>query len=127
MARAAAAGWYRRRDSEVMAAIVETCTALDGLPLAIELAAAQARIYSPQQLLPLLQSRLDVLRGGPRDVPGRQRTLLATLDWSYALLSPAARHLFACVGILPGRFDAAAATPWPVRRAISEHGSRLMS
>lgn len=109
VARAAAAGWDRRRDSAAMAAIVETCTALDGLPLAIELAAAQARIYSPQQLLPLLQSRLDVLRGGPRDVPGRQRTLLATLDWSYALLSPAARHLFACVGILPGRFDAAAA------------------
>jgi non-specific serine/threonine protein kinase len=90
-------------------AIAGICTALDGLALAIELAAARVRLYPPQALLPLLRSRLDVLTGGPRDWPGRQQTLRATLDWSHQLLGPAAHHLFACLGVFAGPFDAVAA------------------
>jgi predicted ATPase len=89
--------------------ISEICTAVDGLPLAIELAAAKTRTYTLRELLPLLQSRVSVLRGGPRDVPDRQRTLRATLDWSFALLSLPAQRMLGCIGIFAGRFDIAAA------------------
>jgi predicted ATPase len=89
--------------------ISEICRTVDGLPLAIELAAAKTRTYALRELLPLLQSRVSVLRGGPRDAPDRQRTLRATLDWSFALLSLPAQGLLGCVGIFAGRFDIAAA------------------
>jgi non-specific serine/threonine protein kinase len=92
-----------------LAAVAEICTTVDGLPLAIELAAARIRLHSPSALLPLLRSRLELLTGGPRDLPHRQQTLRAALDWSYALLSPDAQRLFARVGVLAGPFDAAAA------------------
>jgi len=104
-------------DSGDMVAVGEICTALDGLPLAIELAAAQVRLYTPEALLPLLRDRLALLTGGPRDVPKRQQTLRAALDWSYALLPSASRRMFAHLGVLVGPFDAAAAA------AVSgEHG-----
>jgi len=106
-AREARAGFLP--DEEDLAAIGAICTALDGLALAIELAAARVRLYPPQAVLPLLRSRLDLLTGGPRDRPGRQQTLRATLDWSYQLLTAQARHLFACVGVFAGPFDATAA------------------
>ena len=92
-----------------LAAAGEICTALDGLPLAIELAAARIRLYPPSALLPLLRSRLALLTGGPRDLPGRQQTLRAALDWSHALLAPDAQQLFARLGVFAGPFDAAAA------------------
>ncbi len=92
-----------------LAAVGEICTALDGLPLAIELAAARIRLYSPGALLPLLRSRLALLTGGPRDLPQRQQTLQAALDWSHALLSRDAQQLFARLGVFAGPFDAAAA------------------
>jgi predicted ATPase len=92
-----------------LAAVGEICTALDGLPLAIELAAARVRLYPPRALVPLLRSRLAVLTGGPRDLPGRQQTLRAALDWSHALLAPGAQELFARLGVFAGPFDAAAA------------------
>ena len=92
-----------------LAAAGAICTALDGLPLAIELAAARIRLYSPQALLPLLRSRLALLTGGPLDLPRRQQTLRATLDWSHALLPADLRHLFARLGVFPGPLDAAAA------------------
>jgi predicted ATPase len=92
-----------------LAAAGEICAALDGLPLAIELAAARVRLYSPEALLPLLRSRLAVLTGGARDLPGRQQTLRAALDWSHALLAPGAQELFARLGVFAGPFDAAAA------------------
>ena len=94
---------------EALAAIAKICGALDGLPLAIELAAARVRLYPPQALLPQLQTRLPLLVGGPRNMPERQQTLRATLDWSDALLAPDARDLFARVGVFAGPFDAAAA------------------
>ena len=96
-------------DADELTAVAEICTALDGLPLAIELAAARIRLYSPQALLPLLRSRLELLTGGARDLPRRQQTLRAALDWSHALLPSDIRRLFACVGVFAGPFDAGAA------------------
>jgi predicted ATPase len=84
------------------ALLTEICTRLDGLPLAIELAAAHVRHLPLQVLLDRLANRLDVLDNGPRGVPARQRTLRATLDWSYALLSPARQRLFEMLGVFVG-------------------------
>jgi predicted ATPase len=96
-------------DAGTLAAVAGICAALDGLPLAIELAAARVRLFPPQALLPKLAARLPLLTGGPADRPARQQTLRATLEWSEALLDPAARALFARLGVFAGPFDAAAA------------------
>lgn len=74
--------------------IAEICRQVDGLPLAIELAAARLRVLPPPQLLTLLEHRLRVLTGGPQDLPARQQTLRSTLAWSYDLLPTSARILF---------------------------------
>jgi transcriptional regulator with XRE-family HTH domain len=74
--------------------VAEICARLDGLPLAIELAAARLRVLSPEVLLERLEHRLPLLVGGPRDVPARQRTLTATISWSYDLLDPGEQRLF---------------------------------
>ncbi len=83
-------------------AIAEICVKLDGLPLAIELAAARAKLLSPQALLARLEQRFDLLIGGPRDTPERQQTLRATIDWSYALLGPDEQRLFARLAVFVG-------------------------
>lgn len=75
-------------------AIVEICHRLDGLPLAIELAAARIKVLSPQSMLDRLQSRLQLVASKDRDVPTRQQTLRNTIDWSYNLLDKAERTLF---------------------------------
>jgi len=80
--------------NETAPAVAEICYQLDGLPLAIELAAARIKILSPQALLARLENRLDVLRGGPRDLPVRQQTLRDAIGWSYDLLSQNAQALF---------------------------------
>ncbi len=74
-----------------MAAI---CARLDGLPLAIELAAARIKLLSPTAMLARLESRLSLLTGGARDLPTRQQTLRNTVDWSYGLLNGAEQTLF---------------------------------
>ncbi|MES2178258.1 MAG: protein kinase [Gemmatimonadota bacterium] len=84
------------------AAIVEICRRLDGLPLAIELAAARCRLLSPRNLLSRLDQRFDVLTGGARDLPSRQRTLEATIAWSYDLLGPRERVVFAQLAVFAG-------------------------
>ncbi|HEY6608124.1 MAG TPA: adenylate/guanylate cyclase domain-containing protein [Candidatus Limnocylindria bacterium] len=75
-------------------AIVEICARLDGLPLAIELAAAHLNLFSPRDLRDRLQGRLELLRGGARDLPARQRTLRSTIEWSYELLDDDERRVF---------------------------------
>jgi non-specific serine/threonine protein kinase len=106
--RAWAAGTALDSDDD-RSAVARICVALDGLPLAIELAAARAAGVSPQQLEAALQRRLELLSGGAHDRPYRQQSLRATLDWSYALLTPDTARFFDRLGVLAGRFDARAA------------------
>ena len=81
-------------DATNAAAIVAICTQLDGLPLAIELAAAQVKLFSPESILARVSGRLDALASRRDDLPARQRTLRATVAWSYNLLSDDAQRLF---------------------------------
>jgi predicted ATPase/class 3 adenylate cyclase len=83
-------------------AIVEICVRLDGLPLAIELAASRIRVLQPEEILSLLQQHLPVLTGGPTNVPARQRTLRATIEWSYELLHPPEQRLFVRLAVFAG-------------------------
>jgi predicted ATPase/DNA-binding SARP family transcriptional activator len=84
---------------------------LDGLPLAIELAASRIRTLTPSELLARLDARLPLLIGGPRDAPGRQRTLRATLEWSFDLLAPDEQRDLARLAVFAGgcTFEAAEA------------------
>jgi predicted ATPase len=95
--------------SENARTVAEICRRLDGLPLAIELAAARVRMLPPQALLARLDDRMGLLTGGARDLPERQRTLRSTLDWSFDLLSVDEQALFACLGVFAGTFDLPAA------------------
>ena len=91
------------------AAVAEICRRLDGLPLAIELAAARIRLLPPQALASRLDQRFSLLTGGARDLPERQRTLRNTLDWSFDLLSAGEQALFARLGVFAGPFSLPAA------------------
>ena len=106
-AQAASAGF--ELTSQNAAAVAEICRRLDGLPLAIELAAARVRLLPPQALLARLGDRMGLLTGGARDLPERQRTLRSTLDWSFDLLSGGEQALFARLGVFAGTFDLPAA------------------
>jgi predicted ATPase/DNA-binding SARP family transcriptional activator len=102
-ARASAHGF--RFDETSSRAIQCICARLDGLPLAIELAAAHIRTLSPIQLLERLERRLPLLVGGPRDLPARQQTLRATLEWSFDLLHADEQRDVARLGVFSGSFD----------------------
>ena len=90
-------------------AVAEICRRLNGLPLAIELAAARFRLLPPQALASRLDERFGLLTGGPRDLPERQRTLRNTLDWSFGLLPAGEQALFARLGVFAGSFSLPAA------------------
>jgi tetratricopeptide (TPR) repeat protein len=83
-------------------AVAEICARLDGLPLAIELAAARTRLLPPKAMLKRLGDRLKFLTGGARDLPGRQQTLRGAIDWSHDLLDEEDRHLFRRMSVFSG-------------------------
>jgi predicted ATPase/DNA-binding XRE family transcriptional regulator len=98
-----------RLDNENATVIAEICARLDGLPLAIELAAARIRLLSPEAILKRLERRLPLLTGGARDLPARQQTLRDTLAWSYDLLDRTEQGLFRRLGIFAGGWTLEAA------------------
>ncbi len=106
-ARAAAPSFAITQENAT--AIAAICRRLDGLPLALELAAARLRILSPTEVLARLDQSLPLLTGGARDLPERQRTIRQTIEWSYRLLGPAEQALFRRLSIFTGGWDAAAA------------------
>jgi predicted ATPase len=89
--------------------VAEICRRLDNLPLALELAAARSKVLTPEQMLLRLEQRLPLLTAGARDAPERQRTLRATIDWSYDLLTDEERLLFRRLAVFAGSFDLEAA------------------
>ena len=104
-------------------AIAQVCVAVDGLPLAVELAAARVRVLSPQALLGRLDQRLKLLTGGAQDLDERQQTVRATIEWSCDLLSEEEKRLFARVALfVDGR-----ASTLPRRCAVKGPGSTLKS
>jgi len=102
VARAAAASPAFALDRGNASVVAAICKRLEGLPLAIELAAARMVSLTPETLLRRLDQRLSILTIGPRDVDSRQRTLRQTIDWSYDLLTEAERSLFAELGVFTG-------------------------
>jgi predicted ATPase/class 3 adenylate cyclase len=85
-------------------AVAEICRRVDGLPLAVELAAARVKMLSSRAILERLERRLSLLTGGPREMPERQRTLRATVEWSYELLDDVEKRLFARIAVFAGGY-----------------------
>ncbi len=106
-ARAVAPGF--ELDSQNVEAVMELCRRLDGLPLAIELAAARIRLMSPVEILARLDDRFSLLAGGLRTAEPRQQTLRATLDWSHDLLSAQEQTMFRRLAVFRGGWSLAAA------------------
>jgi predicted ATPase len=129
MQRAQAANSRFTITTENAPALVELCRRLDGLPLAVELAAARAKVLTAEAMLARLGNRLGLSTGGARDLPDRQRTLRATLDWSYDLLSVAERSLFARLAVFAGDWTLGAAEAvcdFGNRAEVVEHVSALV-
>jgi predicted ATPase len=107
--RARATGSGLDFDHDQLKIIAEICRRLDGIPLAIELAASRARVVGPEELLRRLDRRLAFLTGGPRDLPLRQQTLRSTIAWSHDLLDNPERLLFARLSVFAAGFSLEAA------------------
>ena len=112
---------FQLDDSSKMA-VSEICRQLDGLPLAIELAAARIKIFSPQALMRRLANNLDILTSNSSDRPDRHRTLKNAIDWSYSLLSPVEQTLFRRLSVFRGgcTLEAAEAVCFPDYSANSD-------
>jgi predicted ATPase len=108
-----------RLTAENAAAVAELCARLDGLPLALELAAAQTRVLAPEAMLGRLPHRLQLLTGGARDLPGRQQTLRRTIDWSHQLLDATEQVVFRRLAAFGGAFTLEAA------QAVADPYARL--
>jgi non-specific serine/threonine protein kinase len=106
MQRARAVAPYVVLDQRSASTVAEICRCLDGLPLAIELAAARAKVFSPEALLELLADPLRVLDGGRRDAPARQQTIRNTIAWSHGLLTTEQQVLFRRLAVFAGGFTA---------------------
>ncbi len=106
-------------------AIAEICVRLDGLPLAIELAAARVKVLPPQAMLSRVENRLKLLAGGPRDLPERQQTMRAAISWGYNLLEDADKKLFATLSVFRGGFtlEAAERVVESTNRPVAESGA----
>jgi len=117
----AAQAQFELTDDNV-AAVAAICRRLDGLPLAIELAAARLRIFTPEALLTRLTSPLDMLTIGARDLPARQQTLRATIEWSYNLLAQDEQRLLRQLGVCMGGFTLEAAE---ALQSIADRSCRL--
>src|SRR5207248_1834134 len=100
-------------------AVADLCDRMEGIPLAIELAAARAQVLTPSQMAAQLQRRFDFLVSRKRDLPERQRTLRGALDWSYQLLAPELQRFFARLSVFRGGWTLEAA------EAIGDCGFRI--
>jgi predicted ATPase/class 3 adenylate cyclase len=124
---AAAVGSQQGFEASDARSIAEICRRLDGIPLAIELAAARVVALSPSEIAGLLDDRFRLLTGGRRAAVERHHTLRAAIDWSYSLLGDTERLVFDRLGVFPATFDAAAAQavaseaiqPWDVIDALA--------
>ena len=122
-----------------VAAVAQVCRHLDGMPLAIELAAARVRVLSAEQIAQRLDDHLQLLAGGSQDVLPRHQTLRATLDWSYALLTEPERALFRRLAVFIGTFNvdavefvgggaaASASWGWSALHAVADPASGALS
>jgi predicted ATPase/DNA-binding CsgD family transcriptional regulator len=113
--------------SDNAVAVAGICARLDGLPLAIELAAARTRLFTPTALLARLDRRLPVLTEGPMDAPIRQRTLRSTIGWSFDLLSERDQGVFASLGVFAGGFTLAAAEAVAIGPADAKAGPDVLT
>jgi len=127
LARAQASQADFQLTSATAPAITEICVRLDGLPLAIELAAARLKLFPPEALLARLSSRLALLSGGARDLPLRQQTMRSTIAWSYDLLTDAEQMLFRRLGVFVGgcTLEAAAAICADAMPKIEDRRSQI--
>ncbi|MEO8382075.1 MAG: protein kinase [Acidobacteriota bacterium] len=107
-------------------AIAEICVRLDGLPLAIELAAARVKVLPPKAMLSRVENRLKLLSGGSRDLPERQQTMRAAISWGYQLLDEPQKHLFGVLSVFRGGFtlDAAERLVDSLQPAAGGNGAR---
>lgn len=118
VARATAANAGFALDDANGVAVAEVCRRLDGLPLAIELAASRVALLPPDALLARMEPRLPMLTGGRRDAPARQQTMSAAIEWSYDLLDAAAQRLFRQLAVFVGGWTLEAA------EAVAHDGER---